>query len=241
MKELIIENIIASVKGDRRFSQLERIRQNVIVQSYLAAVQAIGELSCPKTFVIDKDNSQAIWHLLQWVEGSPNARRLNAWNGEEEAADLNKGIFLGGPTGTGKSLLMNIICELCRTSGITYRLDGKEYPLCWRTYRASEICTQFCKDGLIEPFTQPRILCIQDLGSEPQEVLYMGNRIPLLRQIIEERGDKHGYITHFTSNYRMSSKYLEQYYGTRVASRLHAMCNYIELQGKDRRKATQNN
>ena len=80
------------------------------------------------------------------------------------------------------------------------------------------------------------MLCIQDLGNEPQEALYMGNRLDVARYIIEYRGDAHAELTFITSNLRMGGDILKERYGDRVASRLMEMCNYYEIKGKDRRK-----
>ena len=80
------------------------------------------------------------------------------------------------------------------------------------------------------------MLGIQDLGCEPQESLYMGNRVDVVRQLIEYRGDKTDEITLITSNLKINGEKLVNRYGDRVASRLNEMCNYFEIKGKDRRK-----
>ena len=80
------------------------------------------------------------------------------------------------------------------------------------------------------------MLGIQDFGQEPQENLYMGNRIDVVRQLIEYRGDKCDEMTLITSNMKMQGDVLMNRYGDRVASRLVEMCNYFEIKGKDRRK-----
>ena len=80
------------------------------------------------------------------------------------------------------------------------------------------------------------MLGIQDLGSEPQESLYMGNRVDVVRQLIEHRGDKTDEMTLITSNLKINGERLVNRYGDRVASRLVEMCNYFEIKGKDRRK-----
>jgi len=66
--------------------------------------------------------------------------------------------------------------------------------------------------------------------------LYMGNRINVMRRILEYRGDQSDQITLITSNLPYNSKKFVELYGDRVASRLNEMCNYFEITGKDRRK-----
>lgn len=57
-----------------------------------------------------------------------------------------------------------------------------------------------------------------------------------MRQLIEYRGDKPDQLTLITSNLKLGGQKLLDRYGDRVASRLHEMCNYFEIKGKDRRK-----
>ena len=64
----------------------------------------------------------------------------------------------------------------------------------------------------------------------------MGNKLEVLRTLIESRGDRTDAMTLFTSNFPMSHKSIIDRYGDRVASRLVEMCNYMEIKGKDRRK-----
>ena len=77
---------------------------------------------------------------------------------------------------------------------------------------------------------------MQDFGSEAKETLYMGNRINVMQQIIESRGDRNFLVTLLSSNLPLTHQLLMEKYGGRVVSRLTEMCNYIELKGIDRRK-----
>ena len=106
----------------------------------------------------------------------------------------------------------------------------------WSIYRADEVCREWACIGDIQKFKTISILAIQDLGQEQQETLYMGNRMNVLKQLLEYRGDQDGQLTLITSNLKLSGKKLEELYGDRVQSRLFEMCNYFEIKGKDRRK-----
>jgi DNA replication protein DnaC len=81
------------------------------------------------------------------------------------------------------------------------------------------------------------MLCVDDFGSEPTESAYMGNRLEVMRCIIENRGDRRDRLTHIISNLPPGSKQLKEKYGDRVQSRLFEMCNYFELRGQDRRRS----
>lgn len=233
-----ISRLVQLVREGGSFPLIERTPMNIALASYEEAFLAVARLLLPQGFAVDEHNRRAVFYLLQWLEGSVNARCEEPMEGRMVPADLSKGFFVCGPTGTGKSLVMNIMSELCTHLGVTYRIGDKRFPLAWQSLRASTICMQYAREGRLDTFVKPRVLCIQDLGSEPREVLYMGNRVELLRMIIEERGDRHDCITHFTSNYRLAGERLLQCYGSRAVSRLFEMCNYVEMKGEDRRRVS---
>jgi DNA replication protein DnaC len=103
-------------------------------------------------------------------------------------------------------------------------------------HRADDICTRFTETGTIDGYKKINVIGIQDLGSEPAESCYMGNRLNVLRNLIEARGDRSDTITFITSNIPINHKMLVEQYNDRVASRLCEMCNYYEIRGVDRRK-----
>ncbi|MDD4154105.1 MAG: hypothetical protein PHT30_01675, partial [Bacilli bacterium] len=75
-----------------------------------------------------------------------------------------------------------------------------------------------------------------DLGAEPEEANYMGNRINPLKTLLEHRGDYTDKLTIISSNHSINHQEILDRYGDRVASRLLEMCNYFEIKGTDRRK-----
>ena len=95
------------------------------------------------------------------------------------------------------------------------------------------ICDAYARAGSLVYYQSMRIIGIQDLGSEPRETLYMGNRKEVMREFLELRGDTPGRLTIITSNFNYAT--IRKAYGDRVWSRLHQMCNYVELVGDDMR------
>ena len=89
------------------------------------------------------------------------------------------------------------------------------------------------EEGDLTPWKEEISLCIQDLGNEPSEVMYMGNRRRVLRSVLEARGDMYDRLTLISSNF--PPERLGEVYGQRVASRIRQMCNPIYLGGSDRR------
>lgn len=198
-------------------------------------VSIYGRGVCPG-FRIDADNRDLYEQLVLWTVGSPLMRCLDPVTGARIQGDPNKGIYIGGMTGRGKSVALKVLRRLhdlnplaCRDRFGNVRLAGS-----WTERRADEITDAYAIDGSIVDLKNEPILCIQDFGSEPQESLYMGNRVAVMRSLLEYRGDTR-WLTFISSNIPMGHEYLRQRYGDRVQSRLRAMCNYLELGGEDRR------
>lgn len=213
------------------------------METELKLVQRLGE-SRISNFVIDENNRFAYEQTIKWVLGDTTMQALNpdVRKADIIAGNVNAGLFVGGDTGTGKTLLLEIMAIYAQVYDINfYYGNNKEdyYKLCWTTsnFRADEICEEFSRKGNITRFAQMPILAIQDLGSEPEETVYMGNRINVLRQILEQRGDHKDKLTLITSNRPISSKELLDKYGKRVISRLNEMCNFLIMKGTDRRIA----
>ena len=79
----------------------------------------------------------------------------------------------------------------------------------------------------------PRLF--DDFGSE-SPVVHFGNKIDVMGEVIQDRYDHFigtGMKTYLTSN--LSEEEITDEYGARVSSRLREMCNFITLEGYDRR------
>lgn len=176
-------------------------------------------------FVIDGDNEKAVRAVALWATGN-----------RQFCERADKGLYLAGNTGTGKSWLIDILQAYCKSRKMGILIPGHDttLPLYIHIFLASDICEQYAKTGSIDNVKKLPILCVQDLGSEPTERQYMGNRLDVMRYLIEYRGEFKDKITLFTSNLPMSK--VAERYGDRAASRLADMCTYIVLKGCDRRR-----
>lgn len=188
-------------------------------------------------FTIDKFNKFAFTNIAKWLIGDPTMEALDVTTRQRKLGDLRKGIFLTGQTGTGKSMLMEIVSQVAKELRLGYWTGSSGHFLYYNCYRSDKITTYFSNTGDIESLTsEHRVLCIQDLGSEPAEVNYMGSKVNVLRQIIETRYDDRTKITHFTSNLSLRDKdTITARYGDRVYDRLRGGCNYLEIAGGSRR------
>ena len=208
-----------------------RAAQRVSFEEAMRAVQRIGTYATAD-FVIDGQNRFAYENAVRWCINDPEAWCVGK-QGKAHRADPQKGLYVYGDTGTGKSLLLDICRTLCKVYGIGIKAGEKAVPLAWKTYRADDICDRVAEEGDLTPWKEEISLCIQDLGNEPSEVMYMGNRRRVLRSVLEARGDMYDRLTLISSNF--PPERLGEVYGQRVASRIRQMCNPIYLGGSDRR------
>lgn len=157
---------------------------------------------------------------------------LYMWNDllfeSEGHGSLDKGLFITGNVGVGKTLLAKLMTHTTRvfrqplvtTNRICdkYQENGIEFIM--NQYGATDRFTGYVFD---------------DLGAERIPVNYMGNTLNVMERIILNRYEqRQHHLTHFTSN--LQGDEIEKIYGSRVRSRLREMCNVFQLTGTDRRK-----
>lgn len=231
-----ISEIIEAIFKKEIFTEIVRLQYLPYdVELALKTIEQIGKKRNSK-FRIDEENRFTYENLIRWVHGDNEMKCLNAETKEVIPGRLKAGIYIAGNTGTGKSWALEIIAAYTLIDNIKFAVGSNEKPLFWNNFRADTICDEYVEKGTFERFKKMSVLGIQDLGGEPAESLYMGNRINVMRQLLEYRGDYTDKITLITSNLPLNNKILIEKYGDRVASRLIEMCNYFEIKGKDRRK-----
>ncbi len=230
-----ISNILEDIKVGTLFPKIHRQKFNYNIEKAREIVLAIGRAR-EANFAIDSTNIFAYDNFIKWLMGDPTMEALDPDTRLPVPGRLSDGIYVAGGTGTGKSWLLEIMAALCLIDKPVLLIGEEKRPLRWQNYRTDLICDEFTASGTVERFKQATVLGIQDLGSEPRESLYMGNRVPVLRSIIESRGDRTDCITMISSNYPINHPALEEIYGSRAVSRLASMCNYFEIRGDDRRK-----
>ena len=201
----------------------------------LELVEGIGKDRNPK-FRIDDENRFTYENLIKWVHGDTGMKCLNPDTKEIIPGRLNYGIYIAGNTGSGKSWALEIMAAYTLIYNFQIQIAENKRCLYWSNFRTDTICDEYTSEGSFDKYKKMYIIGIQDLGAEPVESMYMGNRINVLKNLMEYRGDFSDKITLITSNLPMSHKVLTDRYGDRVSSRLNEMCNYFEIKGKDRRK-----
>ena len=164
----------------------------------------------------------SVWlQLIKYVHGDPECE-----------LDINKSVFLMGRTGSGKSQTMKIMNEYMKIDNVRFKRNNKIIPFIYSIFSARDIVSDFNNNGYdgLEKYVTYSIICIDDLGSEPNEAVYYGTRLNVICEVIEERYAK-GLTTHFTTN--LDLVHTQKYYNDRVYSRIIETCNIVKLNDKD--------
>jgi energy-coupling factor transporter ATP-binding protein EcfA2 len=141
--------------------------------------------------------------------------------------DLNKGIFLGGPVGTGKTQIMKLMTYIAP--------NPREHKMT----NCINICNDYCAKGpaTLDQYNHgANIWCFDDLGREDQ-AQYYGNTCYVMKNIILNRYEQfthNGIITHMNSS--LTTLEIENKYGVEVRSRMREMFNRIVFDRKARDK-----
>ena len=135
-----------------------------------------------------------------------------------------RGLFLYGEPGTGKTTAMQLLSGLCEIDYITVGELTKSFAI--GSFKAFwTIVDEYANQHLI----------VDDLGCEDFTKSY-GNEVPLadfIREREKLRIEK-GICTFFTSNAHNRGDIAERY-GSSVCSRLLGMCDFIPFKGGDNR------
>lgn len=153
--------------------------------------------------------------------------------------DIQKGLFLSGKTGVGKSAHMSIIRNLLHYKK-RYQFKSCIQIALEYMNAGSHVMMHYGRNyvDFRDPTTINQSYCFDDLGTE-DEVKHYGSQANVMGQIILMRYDlfqERGIVTHFTSN--LTAQQVEKHYGERVRSRLREMCNWIDYKSNshDKRK-----
>ena len=233
-----IEEVLRRLRDRGGFGAVERTDFTGVLSHHdlLDEAYAVGKFRTDD-FTLDEGALVVYRNIAKWIVGDPTMKSVNPVSHLLEDGDLTKGIYLAGRTGCGKTWAMDIMAFLAKEHRITYKAYGQDCVLDIKSFRADAITEEYMRSGDMGQFVEgTKVLLIQDLGTEPEEVLYMGNRVDVLRHVLERRADDPSRITLVTSNIPMTGDGITRRYGDRVSSRFRQMFNYLEMRGDDKRR-----
>ncbi|GAB2550069.1 hypothetical protein [Spirosoma aerophilum] len=200
----------------------------------------------PKGYKLD-EYSQSVFDLLcMYFTGHPDFENpgIHYDQFKDGRFSLDKGIMLVGPTGIGKTALLNLFCDNPRQSFLitpaklavdTYEgvENGQAGKLIYDrlTYKSNVAGGRF-RQGMGGR-------AYDDLGNETIPAVLYNKKRNLMLDILERRyeiGPEECGLTHLTTN--LTTQQIEDLYGKRLRSRMREMFNVIKFDPKtpDRRE-----
>jgi DNA replication protein DnaC len=85
----------------------------------------------------------------------------------------------------------------------------------------------------IDIFRKRYTICMDDIGSESDQIKHYGNDLDVVGYILAERYARR-LMTFGTTNYK--TEFLIERYGERIVSRMYSLFNFITMKGQDFRK-----
>jgi len=215
---IAVTKIIEEIKNDNK--ELSVLRENAKITIKIApedfkevfvllAQKEMLKRGLKRDFIIDDENKEIINQLFFYLT---NSEKFNGCQ--------HKGILLAGSIGAGKTLIMNVICEIIElfsTKRIT-KIHSK---------RVADVLKEHDKGWL-----DKRPLFIDDLGREPKEVNNYGTKELPIIDLISIRYD-FGALTFATTNF--DSEKLAEFYGVAIVDRFKEMFNMLVLKGASKR------
>lgn len=148
--------------------------------------------------------------------------------------DLDKGLWLCGNNGTGKSTLLRIIKNFCKEAG---KKDSYGNDYGFRIVSVPELCGIYETKGRsgIEEYIVNKRQAFDELGAEETVTGHFGTPLNVMQYILLGRYDRrYKDFTHVTTNLTLDD--VKAQYGDRVYDRCKEMFNLIHLGGKTYRK-----
>lgn len=173
-------------------------------------------------FAIDNSNRQLITDLFHY------------FNGVEGRYNLDRGLWLYGDIGTGKSSLMRVFSEYLKLS-----YNGFKIHIC------DDISNDYSRAGDLDLYTynqhgyigKPVWMCFDELGRETIPANHFGAKLNVMQHILHIRyalWQSSRLKTFVTTN--CDPMQIEMAYGDFIRDRIREMFNVILLEGKSRRQ-----
>lgn len=162
------------------------------------------------------------------------------YNDSKSEFSLQKGLWLWGVPGVGKTLLMDM-----------FRINKRQ---CFGIIQTPKLAYLFMQQGddavnpysriiangslfATTPFGQKNVgVCFNDLGTEPCPINHYQNKINLMEQVLLNAYEAKVPFWHRHVTTNLKADQIEQMYGARIKDRIKQMFNIIDIKGESLRK-----
>lgn len=180
---------------------------------------------CPG-YVLDEEMKPLVANIFDWCLGAGGKY------------DPDKGLWLWGEVGTGKSTMLRIVRRFCQEyrHPADYGRGGVELPYWYRIHRATDICDSYAREGAasFDRYVNDAKMAIDDLGTEARVTGHYGTPANVIAEVLLRRYDVRQWgFTHVTTN--LSPAQIAEVYGIRVYDRCGEMFNFINMGGYSHR------
>ena len=221
-----------SVLQEYRRIQTQITQSDFNFEDFLSLMEIRGKIIFGNQFRLFQEDNQVLLQFFAYFTGDQELCSHFEIN-------VNKGLFLSGRTGVGKTIHMKLIRQFL---GYKDRFKMKACQQVSLEYmdQGSPVLMSYGRNFVdyVDQNTINTSYCFDDLGTE-DEVKHFGTQTNAMGQVILMRYNlfqTRQVLTHFTSN--LTADQIEKHYGERVRSRLREMYNWIQYNAdsKDKRK-----
>lgn len=164
----------------------------------------------------------------------------------EGPLDPEKGLWLWGNVGTGKSTMLEIVRQYCRRvrPPVSYRdpdcprmMRSDKLAYGFRISNMNYVTGEYARLGYpgLREYIDTCRQAFDEVGRENTQTGYFGNVENVFQYIIQRRYDlRHGDFTHVTTNLRPEE--IGPLYGDHIYDRCREMFNFVEMPGATFRK-----
>lgn len=183
----------------------------------------IGKKIVGEKFSVQENSRITITNLMKYFTGNEN-----------EQFNLNKGIFIYGEPGLGKSTIFAIIQKLLSWISVFDENGKRINSNGFMITSVEQIIENYKHDGNLDYFgyrkeSKPIHLCINEFGKTVKDKIFGTDANQLIDSLFMIRYElfQKGYLTHVTSNY--SPENIET--NKLIADRIIEMFNIVEING----------
>lgn len=198
----------------------QAVASNEEINALKRRFMEVAQRVCPG-FEIAPADKPRVNEIFMWCIEHPDSK-----------LDLNRGLWLWGNIGTGKSTMLKVIKEFCKAID---KRDSKGDLYGFRISDAIEISAEYQRGGYeaVQTYIDSNRQAFDEVGAETPTMHY-GKEEDTMRYILQRRYDyRHRNFTHVTSNLALDQ--IADVYGSRVYDRCNEMFNFVHFEGYSKR------